>query len=181
MENQGRPDIPPDIPSDIPTKILITCFILSAIAVPAYADIVWPALFLEARLLTWWAISLGLIVEYMFIRYFFSFNIKKSIIVTSVMNLASTVLGIILIPLAGIAWAFFFGIVLHKLFDIGTFNPGTWAATFVFAVVISAALESLVIAKCFKTKVGKRGLMGLILANTVSVAVAFGSLFIFPL
>jgi hypothetical protein len=32
------------------------------------ADLVWPALLLEGRILTWWAILAGLIIEYFFVR-----------------------------------------------------------------------------------------------------------------
>ena len=94
------------------------------------------------------------------------------------MNFASTLLGILLIPIAGLAWEFFPGSVLYRIFDVGTFNPGTWVMTFLFAVAINAALESLVIRWAFKTKLGKRGFWGLVVANAVSVGLAFGSLFV---
>jgi hypothetical protein len=151
---------------------------LLLVAIPARADMVWPALYLETRIVTWWTIGLGLIVEYLFIRRLFGFDIKKAIIVDVLMNLTSTLLGILLIPLAGLAWEFFPGIVIYKVFNIGTFNPGTWAMTFLFAVAINTALESCVIRWGFKTKVSKRKFWGLFVANAISVGVAFASLFI---
>jgi len=135
-------------------------------------------MFLETRLVTWWAIATGLVAEYLFVRQLFGFGVKKAILADVCMNAASTILGILLIPIAGIVWEIFPGIVLYKVFNVGTFNPGTWAMTFFFAVAINAALESLVIRWAFKTKVGKRGFWGLFLANTVSVGVALGSLFV---
>lgn len=162
-------------------KLRKTCLVvitLLMVALPARADVVWPALFLETRLVTWWAIATGLVAEYIFIRYLFEFSVRKAVVVDVCMNLASTLLGILLIPAAGIAWEFFPGIILYKVFNIGTFNPGTWAMTFLFAVAINAALESLVIRWAFKTNVSKRGFWGLFTANVVSVGVAFGSLFV---
>lgn len=144
----------------------------------AGADMVWPALYLESRLVTWWAIILGLAVEYLFVRQFFGFTVKTAVFADICMNLASTVLGILLIPIAGVAWELFPGIVLYKVFNIGTFNPGTWVMTFLLAVAINAALESLVIRWGFKTKVGKREFWALFSANAISVGVAFGSLFV---
>ncbi len=159
-------------------KTWLIIFGLLMAAVPARADVVWPALFLETRLVTWWAISAGLVAEYLFIRHLFGFGIKKSLLADVSINAASTLLGILLIPIAGIAWEFFPGIILYKVFNVGTFNPGTWVATFLMAVAINAALESLVIRWVFKTKVGKRGFWGLFLANAISVGIAFGSLFV---
>ena len=150
---------------------------LLLVAAPARADVVWPALFLEARLVTWWAVTTGLVVEYLFVRKLFGFGTGKAILVDVCMNAASTLLGILLIPIAGIAWEYFPGILLYTAFDVGTFNPITWIATFLLAVAINAGLESLVIRWAFKTRVGRRGFWGLFLANAVSVGVAFGSLF----
>ena len=148
---------------------------------PAYADVVWPALYLISRMVTWWSISLGLIVEYLFVRELTQFGVVKSIIVDISMNAASCLLGIILIPILGIGWEFFPGIILYKLFNIGTFNPGTWTATFLIAVFVNALLENFVINKGFKKKLGWRGFLWLSLANGASVGIAFISLSLFPL
>ena len=131
-------------------------------------------------MVTWWSISLGLVVEYLFVRQLTGFDIKKSIVVDISMNAASSLLGMILIPLAGVGWEFFPGIIIYKLFNIGTFNPGTWAATFFIAVFINAWLENFVIYKCFKRKLGWRGFWWLSLANAASVGIAFISLWLFP-
>jgi len=105
-------------------------------------------------MVTWWSIALGLIVEYLFVRKLTHFDIRKSILVDLSMNLVSCLLGIILIPLFGVAWEFFPGIVFYKLFNIGTFDYGTWTATFFFAVFINALLDNFLINKGFKKKLG---------------------------
>jgi hypothetical protein len=143
------------------------------------ADVVWPALFLEERLLSLWVILSGLIVEYFFVRRITQLGVKKSIIADVAMNAASTLLGIVLIPVAGLAWEVFPGIILFKWFNLGTFNPFTWIATFCFAVLINAALETFVLAKIFKQKMGKRGFLWLCLANAITVGIAYGSFLIF--
>jgi hypothetical protein len=97
------------------------------------------------------------------------------------MNAASCLLGTILILILGIGWEFFPGIVLYKVFNISTFNPGTWAATFFMAVFVNALLENFVINKGFKKKLGWRGFWWLSLANGASVGIAFISLSLFPL
>ena len=144
------------------------------------ADVVWPALFLAGRMMAWWAIALGLLVELFFVRFLTGFTWLKSALVDIAMNAASTLLGLFLIPVAGIAWEFSVGRVLYKIFDIGTFNPGTWLATFLFAVFINAALETAVLRYAFKQKPFKRFFWWLTLANAISVGIAFASLFKYP-
>lgn len=140
------------------------------------ADVVWPALFLEMRLLAWWAVAAGLIVELFFVRWLTAFAWGKSIVADIAMNAASSLLGVFLIPLAGIAWEFFPGILIYKLLEIGTFNPGTWAATFLMAVFINSGLETAVLCYGFKQKPFTRFFWWLALANSMSVALAFASL-----
>jgi hypothetical protein len=147
---------------------------------PILADIVWPALFLEERLFSWWAIGAGLLVELLFVRYITTLNWRMSLVADIAMNAASSVLGILLIPLAGLAWEIFPGMVFYPLLNIGTFNPYTWAGTFVFAVMINGTLETLVLRFAFKQKIGKKGFWLLCLANFVSVGMAFYSLFAYP-
>lgn len=74
------------------------------VASPAHADVVWPALYLISRMVTWWSIVLGLVVEYLFVRQLTHFDIKKSILVDLAMNAVSCLAGVILIPLAGVGW-----------------------------------------------------------------------------
>jgi hypothetical protein len=160
-------------------KLAIAVFFLLLPTV-ACADVVWPALFLETRLATWWSVSIGLFVEFLIIWRAFDLSVKKALLVDFVANIVSALLGIILIPLAGVAWEVFPGLVFYKVFHIGTFNPATWSATYLFAVAINASLEWAVIQRGFKIPIGKRGFWIMVGANAVSVAVAFGSLFVFP-
>ena len=147
------------------------------ISLPVYADMVWPALYLVQRSVIWWVILPGLIVELIFVMVLTKFSITKSFLVDIVMNLSSSLLGLILIPIAGIAWEVFPGLILYKVFNIGTFNPGTWTATCLFAIFINALIEKFVIEKEFKFNIGKRGFWWLDLANSLSVGLAFVIMF----
>ena len=147
----------------------------------ASADVVWPALYLETRLVTWWTVSIGLLVEFLVVWRAFGLSTKKALLVDFTAKAASVLLDIILIPLAaGIAWEIFPGLVFYKVFKVGTFNPATWTVTNLFAVAINTGLEWAVIQKVFKLPIGKRGFWIMAAANAVSVSVAFGSLFVFP-
>ncbi|MCB9747942.1 MAG: hypothetical protein H6755_05975 [Candidatus Omnitrophica bacterium] len=157
---------------------LAILFLLVFQASPAFADVVWPAMFLEMKMLIWWVIAFGLIIEYVFLRIFFKMRILEGIKICIVMNFISTLLGIILIPLSGIAWEIVPGMIIYPIFNMGTFNPLTWSATFILAVLVNLKVESWTIIKIFKRKMQKREYFFLALANAFSVGIAYYCLFI---
>jgi hypothetical protein len=144
------------------------------------ADMVWPALFLEQRLFSWWAIGLGLLVELFFVRWLTGLSWRMSAIADITMNAASSLLGVLLIPLAGIIWEFLPGLILYHGFNIGTFNPFTWTGTLVFSAFINSGIETAVLRYVFKQKQVKHLFWWLALANALSVGLAFASLFRYP-
>ncbi|GHU19488.1 hypothetical protein AGMMS50243_11610 [Betaproteobacteria bacterium] len=149
-------------------------------SLPALADVVWPALYLETRLFTWWAIGLGLFIEFFFVRWLFVLSASKAALATLVANVVSALLGVVLIPLSGIVWEFVPGLLIYPLFHMGTFNPITWAATFILACLVTTGLEALVYKYGVKFAVRRREFGWLLIANALSVAVAFASVFIAP-
>jgi hypothetical protein len=145
------------------------------------ADAVWPAILLEGRILTWWAILAGLVVEYLFVLRIGNLPPLRAALADLAMNAASTMLGIVLIPLFGLLWEFFPGLVMYKMFRIGTFNPATWTATIVMAAAINTFVERYVLRRFYRQPcAGKRGFLLLFFANAISVGLAFGSLMFYP-
>ena len=148
---------------------------------PIVADMVWPALILEQRILSVLPISAGLVVEWLVLwRADFGLSWKKAAVVDMVMNAASMAAGGVAIPLLGLLWEVFPGLVLYKAFHIGTFNPGTWFATFVMAVLATTAVEAAVVRWGFNIPLGSRRFWILSAANLTSVAIAFASLWTRP-
>ena len=88
------------------------------------------------------------------------------------MNLASALLGGVLIALAGVAWEIFPGLLLYKRWNLGTFNPITWWATFVMAVIINSVVEAQVLKRRFGVMRWRRAAAVLLVANSFSVAAA---------
>jgi hypothetical protein len=132
------------------------------------ADMVWPALLWENRLLTWWAILVGLFVEYFFVRRITNLSFSRAALADVCMNAASALLGIIFIPIAGIIWEVFPGSVLYKVFHIGTFNPGTWLVTVLVAAILNTYIERFALRRLFKQPlVGRRAFWLLYLANAI--------------
>jgi len=142
---------------------------------------VWPALFLEQRLFSVIPITAGLIVEWAALRFGgFGLSWKRAAVIDVVMNAVSSGVGIILIPVLGLAWEVFPGIILYKVFNVGTFNPGTWAGTLIMAVLATTAIEAVVVRWGFKVALNRRRFWVLCAANCASVAIAFVSLWMHP-
>jgi hypothetical protein len=163
--------------------ILLICAVVFAFLQPAaaHADVVWPAIILEDRLVSVPPIAAGLMVEIAVLRFGFDLSWKRATLAGIVVNAISTVLGIPLIPLAGVAWEIFPGLVLYYGLGIGTFNPFTWVATFALAVAVTTAIETICLRKLFKVPWSKARWRLWAAANGVSVAVAFATFWIHPM
>ena len=148
---------------------------------PVFADFVWAALVLEGRLFAIPVILAGLVIEYFFVRKLTGFNIKRSIVADVTMNAVSLLLGIALIPLAGLAWEFSAGSLLYEQFKIGSFGYVAWTATITLSVLINAVIENFVLRRIFKLEKTKAAFRWLCLANTLSVGIAFASFWFFPI
>lgn len=161
--------------------LLLPCFALVLWPGVAHADVVWPALMLEVRLFSWWAIGLGLVVEFAALRWAFGLEAPRAAVADLAMNAASCLLGLLFVPFSGLVWEIVPGALIQWVFDVGTFNPATWAGTFALAVAVNTGLEGLVLRKGFRVPMGRREWLWLAAANAASVGLAFGSLFTHPL
>lgn len=138
-----------------------------------YVNMISPTIYLGNTMSAWWPISTGLIVEYIFLRHFFKFTIKKALTADFVMNLASALMKIVLIPLSGIIWEEFLGPVLYHFLEVGPLDLMAWVATFFFAAFINTVTESLTLNLIFKIKLRANVFLVLALTNAISVGVEF--------
>jgi len=159
---------------------LLSLALIVGFTLPAAANVVWPALYLETRLFSWYAIAGGLVAEYIVLVAVFRLSLTHAAGADIAMNLASALLGMLFLPLAGIAWEVFPGLLLYHAFNIGTFNPGTWVATVLMAAGINALIEAGVLWRFFHVPFCRCTLLWLSLANLVSVGIAMASLWRLP-
>ena len=146
-------------------------------ALPARADVVWPSLYIVKGMLSLKVIILGLIAELLFVKYFTNLNWKKATIVTILMNLITTILGILLIPLSGLGAELVFDFVFHAYdkFGIGTFHWSHWLVSYVIVILINTFIEGMFIKLYLKLKFN-RVFWWLMPANAISVFLCFISL-----
>ena len=148
------------------TKFGLVClvsFLLMPVCVSA--NMVWPSLYISEGMRSWNVILIGLVIEIIFVKYFLKQLYLKSVLIAFVMNLTSTILGIIVIPLSG-----FIGEVLMIPFGTGTFHPTHWLVSYVFAILSNVLIEGLTIKIVFK-KGFKKMFWWLCVANAISVII----------
>ena len=122
----------------------------------------------------------GLIFELLILRYIFPMTLAKALLVDIAMNAASALAGAVIIPLVGLLWEIFPGMVIYPIFHMGTFNPLTWAATCLMATFVSTGIEVFVVTKAFSFETTKRRFWSIALANAGSTAIAWASLLMHP-
>jgi hypothetical protein len=145
------------------------------------ADLVWPALVLEQRMLSVVPIVAGLIVEWLALWLGgFGLRWKKAAVVDVVMNATSALIGIFLIPALGMGWEYGPGQLVHRLIPIGMTFQIDWLAAFVIAVAVTTAIEACVVRWGFRIPLGLRRFSILFGANAVSVGFAFVSVMMHP-
>ncbi len=137
------------------------------------ANLVWPSIYVVHYLFASGAIVLGFVVEWLAFRAWVGFSWKKAFLAALVVNALSAALGCILIPLSGLAWEFTGFQLLQSMGAKGTFNPYSWAASWLLAVVINCLVEYWPLIWPFRAKRSWR-LWGIVLlANLISVGFAF--------
>ncbi len=147
-------------------KYSLFCLILFLLMpVSASANLVWPSLYIAEGMRSWYVILIGLVIEMFFVNRFLKETFLKSGLIAFVMNLASTVLGIVAIPLSG-----FIGEILMVPFGTGTFHPTHWLMSYIFAILSNVLIEGLTIKYIFKYKF-KKIFLWLCVANALSVII----------
>ena len=155
-------------------KFILSVLLITFITLPVNADLVWPSLYIAKGMLSIKVILLGLIVELFFVKYFTKVSWKKASIVTFLMNLITTVLGMIFIPISGLGTEFIFDFVFHAYdkFGIGTFHWSHWLTAYLLVILINTLIESLFIKFTLKIKLTKI-FWWLLIANSISVFLCF--------
>lgn len=148
------------------TKYGLVCLV-SFLLMPvcASANMVWPSLYIAEGMRSWYVILIGIIAEIIFVKYFLKHSYLKSVSIAFVMNLISTILGVVAIPLSG-----FIGEILMIPFDTGTFHPTHWLMSYIFAVFSNVLIEGFTVKIIFKHSF-KKMFWWLFVANAISVIV----------
>lgn len=147
-------------------KYALVCIIsLILMPVTASANMVWPSLYIATGMRSWYVILAGLLIEIIFVKFLLKETWLKSSLISFIMNLVSTVVGVVLIPLSGIL-----GEVILIPFGTGTFHPTHWMVSYVLAILSNVLIEGLTVKLIFKHSF-KKMFWWLFLANAMSVII----------
>jgi hypothetical protein len=107
----------------------VLCSTLSFIA-----NVTWPAAYLEDGLLSIWPITLGLLLEWPFVKWATKTKWPMSFYITLAVNFASAMIGVVAIPLAGLLVTIPHDFLAEILKISGVFGPSGWILTYLAAV-----------------------------------------------
>jgi len=132
------------------------------------ANMVWPSLYISKGLRSSWQVILGgLIIEFIFIKLFTKNGYTKSALMALLMNIVSTLVGIIAVPITGFLGEF----VLYILFSSeGTFSTSHWYFAYITAILCNVLFEGLTLKLIFKEKFRKI-FWWLFVANAISIII----------
>ena len=155
-------------------NFVLSIALIIFISLPVNADLVWPSLYIAKGMLSIKIIILGLFIELFFVKYFTKAGWKKASIVTFLMNLITTILGMIFIPISGLGSEFIFDFVFHAYdkFGIGTFHWSHWLASYLLVILINTLIEGLFLKLTLKIKLTKT-FWWLLIANSISIFACF--------
>lgn len=142
-----------------------------------YANVVWPGLYLSGRMIIW-AIPVGILIEVFLLKYIIQRGWGYTLLVTSVVNIISTIVGAVGAILGNLAFEATLGIILYKYFNIGTFNPLSWTSAIVFGALVSTIIEVYSLKTIFKIKLTSKQRIIFLGANVLSTLIAFASILI---
>jgi hypothetical protein len=147
----------------------------------AHANMIWPTLLITGRVYSVPAVAIGYLVEVAVLRKAFRLSWRSAVGYGALANVVSALLGVFLLPLAGIVWEIFPGLIVNAITNQGTFNPISWAGAFAIAVLLTTWVEAQILKRACRVRVGRREWSLWALGNTTSVALAFVSLAIRPI
>lgn len=146
-------------------KLFLTLLLITLFCNPAFADVVWPSLYIVGGMLSTKVIIAGLLIELLFVKFFTDTRWLKASLVTFVMNLITSLLGIVFIPISGLLLEF----VMYPV-NRATFHWTHWVASYLVIVIMNTLIEGLVI-KLMLKKEFKKIFWWLLGANTLSVLI----------
>ncbi|MDL5046535.1 hypothetical protein QQ054_10870 [Oscillatoria amoena NRMC-F 0135] len=136
------------------------------------ANVVWPALFLSMRMAAWWCVLASVLIEAAALWRFAKVRPVIALPAAALMNLVSAFMGMLLIPILGFRWELFADATYNAWLGWGTFNLITYIATWIGVTILTTLIEGFVLWLIFGMPLKRLWIVVLLLANSVTVALA---------
>ena len=136
----------------------------------ANANVIWPSVVIAQGLRSYDVILAGLIIEVIFVKIFEKQTWLRCGLIAVIMNLISTLIGIILIPLVGFIGTLLLGLLSEVIPALGnTFDTPVWIFSYFLTILANAVIEGFAVQYTAKIPF-KKTFWWLLCANTLSVA-----------
>ena len=137
----------------------------------ASANIVWPSIYIAEGMRSFQVILLGLFIETVFVKIFEKQTWLRAVLISVIMNLVSTLLGIILIPAIGFIGTLLLGLLSEYIPALGnTFDTPLWIFSYILTIFINVFVEGYTTQYTAKIPF-KKMFLWLFFANTLSVLI----------
>jgi len=145
---------------------IFTCLWVST----ADADVPFTLIFLYGKFTHWWVMVIGLAIEATFLHKFFEMSWKKSPVASLIINVASTILGFIGLPLVFI--------------PVSPLEPPQTIAALVIIIAYLAIVDNLIefslLRLAFRIKLSLRRFLIFLVANAITGALVYIALLTIP-
>lgn len=141
-------------------KLLSLLLLWTIFTTPAFADVVWPSLYIATGMASIKVVIVGLITELFFVKFFTNISLLKASIITVIMNTVTCILGMLLIPISGL--------FVELLPPFKTFHWTHWLLDYLLAILINTVIEGFIIKLILKLKF-KNVFIWLFVANAISI------------
>jgi hypothetical protein len=136
----------------------------------AHADVPFTFIFLYGKLTYWWVIVIGLAIEATFLHKFFEMSWKKATVAALIINVASTLLGFVGLPLIFI--------------PVSPLEPPETIVALIIIIAYLAVVDNLIelslLRLAFRIKLSLRRFLIFLLANAITGALVYIALLTIP-
>jgi hypothetical protein len=150
--------------------VLISAILSLTLTLFADANVIWPAVYVSARLYSAYIIIAGLVIEFLFIKFAAKQTFAKSTLISLVMNAVSAIIGCFALPIIG-----FVVEIILSVISTSTFHPTHWAVAYILGLAFNVLIEGAAIKLIFKMPF-KENRLWLTVANAISVIICIVSM-----
>lgn len=142
----------------------------------------WPSALIAYRMYEWFPLFLiTVLMEVAIIRRIASSGWIESMKAVGVANFVSLLIGILMLPLAGVAWKYALMHMFESLWGIyGNYSLASWMGNLFFMALYLGLVEVMLLARLLDNQVTLKFVSGWVCVNMLTILLAIATFFIKP-
>ncbi len=140
----------------------------------------WPSAVIAYRMYEWFPLFLiTILLEVAIMRRVASANWMESLKAVGTANLVSLLTGLLMLPLAGVAWKYALMHMFEALWGIyGNYSLVSWIGNVFFMALYLGLVEVLLLARLLDNKVTLKFVSGWVCVNALTILLAIATFFV---